>query len=377
MTETTDRTKGVTVREAPIKPPLVAGGGAGGITPIVPRTLEEAYRLAQAIAAADMAPKAYARDANRIMVGILHGLEVGLTPMAALQSIAVINGMPTIFGDGMLGIVRASGLLESFHESIEGKDRARVAVCRVKRRGEPEPIERRFSWAQAELAGLDKKPGPWSQYPDRMFSMRARSWALRDGFADVLRGLSTPDDRGEGVNLGADAEGTYVPRPVRAQYEAPPPDMDRAYKAAMGEYVDDETGEIAGSGEGAEGSVALHSAPEPEGRAAGDDLDRPSPVAAPTFRGNDPLDEPPQTFGVAAPTLLPTKLDAEGKIDWQPWLIEAKTIIASAPNADWIGEWMQVHTSTLGSLRTKSPKTHETFMAHVNAARAKLATSTS
>jgi hypothetical protein len=49
---------------------------------------------------------------EKVMVAILHGLEVGLTPMNALQSIAVINGRPTIWGDGAVGLIRASGLLE-------------------------------------------------------------------------------------------------------------------------------------------------------------------------------------------------------------------------------------------------------------------------
>ncbi|MBX7147365.1 MAG: hypothetical protein K1X44_08690, partial [Alphaproteobacteria bacterium] len=32
--------------------------------------------------------------------------------------------------------------------------------------------------------------GPWTQYPDRMLQMRARSFALRDVFPDILLGLS-------------------------------------------------------------------------------------------------------------------------------------------------------------------------------------------
>ena len=38
-------------------------------------------------------------------------------------------------------------------------------------------------------AGLWGKAGPWSQYPKRMLQMRARSFALRDKFADALSGL--------------------------------------------------------------------------------------------------------------------------------------------------------------------------------------------
>ena len=46
----------------------------------------------------------------------------------------------------------------------------------------------------AKRAGLLGKKGPWTEYPQRMLQMRARSWALRDGFADVLKGLSVREE---------------------------------------------------------------------------------------------------------------------------------------------------------------------------------------
>src|SRR5271154_5636562 len=41
----------------------------------------------------------------------------------------------------------------------------------------------------AEQAHLTLKEGPWRLSPRRMLRMRARSWTIRDGFADILRGL--------------------------------------------------------------------------------------------------------------------------------------------------------------------------------------------
>lgn len=339
----TDEIKAVAKQEAPIKPPLVAGGRSMAI---VPRDIEQTFRLAQAIAAANMAPKAYERDANRIMVGIMHGMEVGLTPMAALQSIAVVNGMPTIWGDGMLAVVRASGLCEWIEETIEGKGDARVAVCRAKRKGEPKPIERRFSWQQAILAGLAGKPGPWTQHPDRMLQFRARSYTLRDGFADVLRGLASAEEARDSVPLTAGDDGVYTTRPTRAQYEAPePPDMDRAYRQAMGETVDEDTGEIVEA-------EAVEDEPEP----APQDT---RPDAAPAVT-------------TTAPVLLPTRETPDGTIDWQGWLADARSIIEAAPSSDWISEWRQLHTATLGSLQAKSPKTHAAFIKFVNDTRSAL-----
>lgn len=38
------------------------------------------------------------------------------------------------------------------------------------------------------------KSGPWQQYPKRMLQMRARGFALRDKFADVLGGLISAEE---------------------------------------------------------------------------------------------------------------------------------------------------------------------------------------
>ncbi|MHB2165660.1 recombinase family protein [Alsobacter sp. R-9] len=156
---------------------------------IVPRTLDEALGFARAVVAARMAP-AGLDTPEACMIAILHGLEVGLTPLSALQRIAVIGGRPTIWGDGAMALVRASGLAAAIDERVDGAGPTDwVAVCTVRRRGEPLPVERRFSVDDARRARLWGKPGPWSDYPRRMLQMRARAFALRDVFADVLGGL--------------------------------------------------------------------------------------------------------------------------------------------------------------------------------------------
>lgn len=168
------------------RPTLKAGGRP---RPIVPRTLEEAMAFARAVVAARMAPSGF-ETPEACMIAILHGMEVGLTPLSALQRIAVIGGRPTIWGDGAMALVRASGLAASIEERIEGTGPSDwVGVCSVRRKGETHPVERRFSAEDARCARLWGKAGPWSEYPQRMLQMRARAFALRDVFADVLGGL--------------------------------------------------------------------------------------------------------------------------------------------------------------------------------------------
>lgn len=172
---------------AVVKAPVTSGSA---LAAFIPTNLDDAWRLSGAIATSGMAPKTYGTDQSKIMVGILAGAEVGLTPFVALQSIAVISGNPTLWGDGQLGLVMASGLLEDFEESDDGKE----ATCRAVRKGRPTPIIRTFSVEDAKVAGLSGKTGPWQQYPKRMRQLRARSFCLRDAFPDVLKGLKSAEE---------------------------------------------------------------------------------------------------------------------------------------------------------------------------------------
>jgi hypothetical protein len=169
------------------RPPAVQSGGS--LSAFVPTDIDQAFRIARAIAMSGMAPKSYGNDENKCFVGIMAGAELGLMPFQALQSIAVIGGNPSVWGDGALALVRASGLLEEFEESDDGHE----ATCRVVRKGE-KPIVNTFSMDDAKKAGLSGKAGPWTQYPKRMRKMRARAFSLRDAFADVLKGLHIAEE---------------------------------------------------------------------------------------------------------------------------------------------------------------------------------------
>lgn len=170
-----------------IAPTLVAGAKPA---PIVPTTFEDCYRFGKLLAVSGLVPRDYIDKPEACTVALMQGLELGLSPMAAIQSIAVINGRPSLWGDGVLAVIRASGLMEWIKETHDGE----TAICRVKRKGEKATIERRFSQDDAKRAGLATKTGPWTQYPGRMRAMRARAWALRDGFADVLKGMSVAEE---------------------------------------------------------------------------------------------------------------------------------------------------------------------------------------
>ena len=156
---------------------------------LTPKSLDEAIRFAEVLSKSNIVPKEFAGNPGNILVAIQWGLELGLQPMQAMQNIAVINGRPSLWGDSVIGLVRASPLCEYIYETDDGE----TATCRVKRRGEEEQV-RTFGTSDARTAGLAEKSGTWKQYPKRMRQMRARAFALRDVFPDVLRGMSIAEE---------------------------------------------------------------------------------------------------------------------------------------------------------------------------------------
>ena len=163
--------------------PLVAGAK---VAALVPQTIEEAFRLAQAISASGMAPATMSKP-EQVLIAIMAGAEVGLAPWQAVQSIAVINNRPAMWGDGLMAVVRANGA--RVEEHLEGEGDEAVAWCKVTRPDTGEVITRSFSVEDAKTARLWAKTGPWQSNPKRMLQMRARGFALRDGCADMLRGM--------------------------------------------------------------------------------------------------------------------------------------------------------------------------------------------
>jgi hypothetical protein len=157
-------------------------------------SFDDAMRFAKLVAGSDFAPKDFRGKPEACMLAVQHGSEVGLSPMQSLQSIAVINGRPTIWGDAALALVQSSPVCEYVREYTEGEGDGLVAVCEAKRRGYPAPTVVRFSMADAKRAGLAGKSGPWASYPSRMCALRARGFALRNAFADALRGLITAEE---------------------------------------------------------------------------------------------------------------------------------------------------------------------------------------
>lgn len=177
-------------------------------------TLQELQAYCAVIAKTEMIPKAYQGKPDNILVAVMQGQELGLKPLQALQSIAVINGIPSIYGDAGLSLVRSSGLLAEFEEWLEidgqkvteipnlieaaEKGRRIVQWCKSRRKDSTVPRITTYSVTDAKIAKLwlkkkkypngDTVESPWCTSPARMLMFRCRGFNLRDEFGDVLKG---------------------------------------------------------------------------------------------------------------------------------------------------------------------------------------------
>ncbi len=206
---------------AALREPIQAGGQ---IAALVPQNIEQAFRLSQALAqSGDMIPETYRGNPQKIMAAVMKGMEVGLAPMQSLASIAVINGRPSIWGDAIPALVQRAG----HHVDVElvGEGDAMTAVATLTR-SDGRKIVRQFSVADAKLAKLWGKAGPWQNFPSRMLMMRARMFAARDGAADALMGLQMSE---EVADYGPDKARDITPAAPRKGgviYREDPPAQD-------------------------------------------------------------------------------------------------------------------------------------------------------
>lgn len=179
----------------------------------------------------------------RVAVGnILSGMQIGLTPWQSILCMANVNGKPSVYGDALVGLVLASGLMTNQKTEYFSDASKRVRACRYTcwRKGFADPVTGEFSLEMAQAAGLMGHMG-WKNYPRRMLKMRARAFALRDAFADVLGGVRIREEEEDAIpaeytDLPAEPakpvtaaqliEAAASPEPITVAMEPPTPQAE-------------------------------------------------------------------------------------------------------------------------------------------------------
>jgi hypothetical protein len=165
------------------------------ISPFTPQSLEQADRLADKLAKSGLMPEALRGKPGDVLVMLITGHELGLSPMQAIRGLAVIKGKAVLSADMMGALVQSRRDVCEYLIPVESTDQK--ATYETKRVGHPQPV--RMSWTidQAKQAGLVVAGGTWTKHPAAMLRARCQSALVRAVYQDLLLGVYDADEARE------------------------------------------------------------------------------------------------------------------------------------------------------------------------------------
>lgn len=207
--------------KAAAKPtPTPAPTPAPGFSYIAAGLQERADYIAR-LAPSTILPTAYRGNAANAFVAAETGAALGLEPLQALASIAVINGRATLSSDLMAAVIRRAG------HTLRIVENSPESVTATLIRADDKKFEFTVTWDKdkAVKAGLWGQRGPWSQYPTQMLRARAITEVARQGASEALMGMiyspedfgATITDTGEVIEAEIVDDTTAKPKPAPAQ----------------------------------------------------------------------------------------------------------------------------------------------------------------
>lgn len=152
----------------------------------------QAFRLAQRIANTEFVPDGLRNRPDAVLAAILWGREVGLTEIAALQSVHVVKGRIGTSAESMRARILGAGHTLDIVEMTATR-------CEMVTRRAGSDTEMRFTFTMEDAARAKLDRGEnWLKYPTEMLLARCTSRMARAAYPDVLAGLShTPEELGD------------------------------------------------------------------------------------------------------------------------------------------------------------------------------------
>ena len=159
-------------------------------------SVQDIDTMAVRLAKSDLVPRAFRGKPADVFLALNLGLELGLSPIASLRSLHVIEGKPSLSADAMVAVVIASGACDYF---VCRESSPSSAIYETRRKGTPVASRASFSIDEAKAAELLGKDN-WKKHPKSMLKARAKSMLARDVYPDVLHGIYTPDELEHVIN---------------------------------------------------------------------------------------------------------------------------------------------------------------------------------
>lgn len=191
------------------------------VRPAAVTPLADKVQYARLLAASGMLPAQYRGKPENLLWAVEYGQMLGLSPMAAITGVHVIEGKPTASAGLISALVRRAG----HRLRVTGNDQR--ALVQIIRHDDPDfTFESEWTIDRARQAGLTGKK-VWQQYPAAMLKARAIAECARDAAEDALSGVHyTPEELGAEVTEDGAAmvtrSGEFVPDGPVEQVDEPP-----------------------------------------------------------------------------------------------------------------------------------------------------------
>jgi hypothetical protein len=179
----------------------------------VTASLQDMVRYAEHLANANLLPGQYRKQPANVLYAMEYGRTLGITPLAAITGIHVIEGKPSASAALISGLVRQAG------HKLRVKGDGQSATAQIIRSDDPDFVYE-VTWElrrnpngnpNAEDAKLLNKE-VWQKYPASMLKARAITAVARDACEEVLFGLHyTPEE----LDVYVDQDGNPVDAPVQ------------------------------------------------------------------------------------------------------------------------------------------------------------------
>ncbi len=159
--------------------------------PYTPSNMTEAEQLSVRLAQSALLPDGLRGKPGDVLVTLITGHELGLSPMQAIRGLHVVKGRAVMSADLAVALTKRHPSCRYFRV-VASDDKA--ATYETLREGDPEPTRMTFTAEQARQAGLGGDN--WRKYPAAMLRARCSLALARAVYSDIMLGVYDPDELG-------------------------------------------------------------------------------------------------------------------------------------------------------------------------------------
>lgn len=165
--------------------------GIQKVDPYTPSNMAEAEQLSVRLAQSALLPDGLRGKPGDVLVTLITGHELGLSPMQAIRGLHVVKGRAVMSADLAVALTKRHPSCRYFRV-VASDDKA--ATYETLREGDPEPTRMTFTAEQARQAGLGGDN--WRKYPAAMLRARCSLALARAVYSDIMLGVYDPDELG-------------------------------------------------------------------------------------------------------------------------------------------------------------------------------------